>query len=133
MKLVTDAVNSSSPTKVKPKRNFHNNNPVPWWDSECERAKRLCRASFKKWQFSNELNDLINYKMYAAIARKTFKNKKRENFRKFAESIDFRTSPTYVWNKTKIFKNKWVKISPNVSQNLQLENIQKALDKLSPP
>ena len=36
---------------------------------------------------------------------KTFKKKQLEHFKNFAESIDFRTNQSYVWNKCKILKN----------------------------
>ena len=48
--------------------------------------------------------------------------------------MDFRTDPSYVWNKIKILKNSWTKIKNNVTENLQLENkISDALDKICPP
>lgn len=40
-----------------------------------------------------------------------FKTKKREYFRNFAETINFKTNRTYVWNKCKILNNSWVKIT----------------------
>ena len=56
---------------------LNNKIPVPWWDAECKKIKRLRRACYKKWKFSNNINDLVNYKKYASLARKTFKIKKK--------------------------------------------------------
>ena len=69
------------------------------------------------------------------MTKKLFKNKKKDCFKKFAESINFHTSQTFVWNKCKIFKNNWVNIKPqHSSENLQTQNKNEtALDKLSPP
>ena len=80
--------------------------------------------------------DWIKYKEACAIARRTFKQKKKiDNFKVFAASLDFSSNPTFVWNKCRIFKNKWVKITPShCTENLQeKENIEIALDKICPP
>ncbi|XP_076658781.1 uncharacterized protein LOC143362464 [Halictus rubicundus] len=140
--IVTDFIRSSTPTKkkknIKKKTNCGQtrySNPVFSWDSECDKIKRLRRGSFKKWEHTGNLEYLINYKKYAALAKKTFKNKKRECFRKFAESISFHTNPSYVWDKCRILKNKWVRAtSSGNSENLQqgIERDQ-ALNKISPP
>lgn len=81
------------------------------------------------------LEDLIEYKRSCAIAKKTFKQKKRQKFREFASTIDHATNPTFVWNKCKVFKNKWVKIEKSsYSENLQLdEKIKSEIQKTCPP
>ena len=114
---------------------LNNKNPIPWWDAECEKIKRLRRACYKKWKFSNNINDLVNYKNYASLARKTFKTKKKECFQKFAESINFHTDPSYVWKKCKILNTSWVSnTTKHHSENLQLSNkIKEAIDKVCPP
>ena len=53
----------------------------------------------------------------------------------FAESINLQTDPKYVWDKCKIFKNSWTKITPQHCAN-NSDNVNKiefALDKISPP
>ena len=37
-------------------------NPVPWWNAVCEKIKRLRRATYKKWDYSKALEDLISNK-----------------------------------------------------------------------
>ena len=67
------------------------------------------------------------------MAVNTFKHKKK-SFKKFAESINFNTSTTYVWEKCKIYKNKWTKVLPtNVKSNLQnSECINSTLNRICP-
>lgn len=102
---------------------------------DCDKIKRLRRAAYKKWEHTSNLEDLISYKRVAVRAKKTFKDKKRECFKKFAESINFLTDSSYAWNKCKIFKNKWPRITPqHWSENLQADSkIEDALNKISPP
>ena len=110
--IISEAIKKATPKK-NPNKNYKNSNPVPWWDEECCKIKRLRRAAFKKWQYTNKFEDLIAYNKYCALAKRTFKIKKIESFKKFAQSINLRTNPTYVWNKCKIFKNKWVNVNTN--------------------
>ena len=72
---VLDTIIANTPKK----RTFNNKNhrnPVPWWDLECDKVKRLRKAALKKFQYTNSENDFINYKKSAAMAVKTFKKKK---------------------------------------------------------
>lgn len=130
---IRGAISSNTPTKKDVSDRVHRN-PVPWWDSECEKVIRLRKAAFKKWRYTLDPSDHIQFKKTVAIARKTINNKKRTSFRNFAETIDLSTNSSYVWNKCKIFKNKWanVKLGDKPSQNTE-DKIAKALDKICPP
>ncbi|CAK9799805.1 Probable RNA-directed DNA polymerase from transposon BS [Anthophora quadrimaculata] len=123
-------------TLAKKRVPYHRcSNPVPWWDKDCDRIKRLRRAALKKWEHSLDLEDLIHYKKICAEAIKLFKTKKRECFKRFAASIDFQTDPGYVWNQCKSFKNSWVKVNPqHCSSNLRNpSHLESAFNKLCPP
>ncbi|KAL7296450.1 hypothetical protein TKK_0010456 [Trichogramma kaykai] len=63
------------------------------------------------------------------------RRQKRKSFIEFAESLNFRTSPTYVWKKCKIFKNKWINVdkSKQYSNTNRLLLRQRAKEKLCPP
>lgn len=110
-------------------------NPVRWWDADCDNAKNARRAAFKNWEKTKDLSDLIEYKKCTALAKKLFKEKKKECFINFAVKIDFHTNSKYVWDTVKILKKSWVNTSPlNTTQHLQNNNnIEIALDKISPP
>ena len=74
--IITNALISNTPKKKKMKNELHRN-PVPWWDMECEKVKRLRKASFKKWQYSNRIEDFLEYKKYISIAKKHSKKKRK--------------------------------------------------------
>ena len=42
-------------------------NPVAWWDSDCEKAIRLRKASLKKWKFTKSREDYIELKKNALM------------------------------------------------------------------
>ncbi|XP_058810375.1 uncharacterized protein LOC131675414 [Phymastichus coffea] len=133
IEIVTNAIKANTPVK-RIVNNKNHRNPVPWWDSDCDRVKRLRRAAFKKLRFSKKQHDFIEYKKAVAVAHKTFKTKKRANFRNFAERLNFNINQNYVWNKSKLLKNKWVKITPNSSSENHQNNdlINDCLDRISP-
>lgn len=112
-------------------------NPVYWWDEECNKAKRLRRAMYKKWEHTKylDLEDLIKFKKAVAESRKTFRLKKKNCFREFAANIDGRYDINYMWKTSKILKNRWINnVNNNVTENLQSEEKENiALNKLSPP
>lgn len=49
------------------------------------------------WTNSGALDDLITYTRARAVAKKTFRRKKRERFRAFAGTINLQTDSSYVW------------------------------------
>lgn len=109
-------------------------NPVARWDADCDKVKRQRQAAYKRWEFTGNLPDLIEYKRIRALAKKTFKFKKKESFRKFAETVNFNVNLTYTWNVAKIFKKKWVRINANSRDKFSQKNkqIELALYKLCP-
>ncbi|XP_033212423.1 uncharacterized protein LOC117170017 [Belonocnema kinseyi] len=131
--IITEAIVNNTPKKKIVNNKFHRN-PVMWWDSECDKFQRLRTAAFKRWRFTKTLEDFILYKKTCAQATKLFKKKRRTHYRSFASKINFRTSNSYVWNTSKILKNKWSKVKPDhVSENFQTKDkIEIALNKLCP-
>lgn len=94
LKIISDSIIASTPKKQKHLRKIRN--PAPWWNAECDKIKRLRSAAYKKWNFSNNLEDLIAYKKMVALAIKTFNKEKKEHFKNFAESINFHYNMSYV-------------------------------------
>ena len=131
--IISNAITLNTPKRKDVNNKIHRN-PVPWWDSECDKIRRLRSAAFQKYQFSNNINDFINFKKLRAQAKKTFKKKKKDYVVEFASNINFFSNPKYVWNVSKILKNKWNKITPShTSENHRTENqIETALNKISP-
>lgn len=76
MNVITDTIKEVTPRKKSSK--YHDSNPVPWWDPDCDKAIRLRKASLKKWEFSNNLEDLINYNKNCALAKKKHSNKRKK-------------------------------------------------------
>lgn len=133
--IIKTSIERNTPVRRNVADEIHRN-PVEWWDEECSKLKRLRRAAFKKWRFTGRLQDKILYKRSCAVFKKAIKKKKRECFVKFTESLDLNKNPSYVWNKMRIFRNKWQKVnhSPSDSQgksfNLMAEE---AIEKLTAP
>lgn len=81
-------------------------NPVSWWDKECEIAIKDRYNALKKVKKEKSLKNWIEYRRLRAVARKVIKKKKREDFQRFAQSLNKNISLKYVWNKMKILKNR---------------------------
>ena len=106
---ITETLALCTPKKRKVSQKKYRN-PVPWWDEDCSRILRLRQAAYKKYEFSNNISDLVNYKKMRSMAKKLIKNKKRESFKQFAETLNFNSNIKYTWDKARILKNKWCKV-----------------------
>ena len=132
--IVKNAIKENSSRKKIISPQLHRN-PVCWWEAECATLKTERKEASKKWERSHLLEDLINYNKANATLKKVFKSKKIANFRKFAETIDFKTNANYTWNKCKILKNKWISTkSTNITHNCPTDTEKAtAINKISPP
>lgn len=61
IETVKDAVIKSTP-KRKIVGKFKHRNPVAWWDNDCDRIKRFRQAAYKKWTYTGNIEDHIEYK-----------------------------------------------------------------------
>lgn len=136
-KIFTDVIKNciieSTPVKRTVPLEGHRN-PVAWWDAECDQLIRQRKGFYNKWNETNSQDHLINYKRTIALVKKTFKEKKKSNFKGFAKEINVRKNTSYTWRKCKIFKNKWIKATPiSLTEHLQSKSmLNDTLDKISP-
>ena len=79
IEVITKSVKLCTPKKRAFNKKKYRN-PVPWWDNECDKLKRLRQAAFKKWDYSKKIDDLIEFKKKRATAKKTFRKKKGNTF-----------------------------------------------------
>lgn len=132
VKCITNAVKTSTPVRRIINSKGKILNPAAWWDQDCDKVKRLRRAAYKKWQFTCSLSDRTEYKRCVALAKRTFKNKRKDYVRKFVSSLDMRVDTSYVWRKSKVLKNSFIKVKPS-SNYVTKDKVDEALDKLAPP
>lgn len=88
-------------SSIKKKGSVH----CPWWNEECDKMvarRKLALDNFKK--FGTRV-DFLLYKKECAKTRIGLKNIKKENFKKFCESLRKDSNPTYIWKKVKSFQN----------------------------
>lgn len=118
----------------KSKRKTNIKNPVSWWDEECRAVIEERKTKLTKYQETLDHTDFIEYKKARAIARKTIKQKKKEDFKRFATSFNKTTNLKYVWQKMKVLKKGFNTIDWNKWNNKdRKEEIEKEIDKIAPP
>lgn len=78
--------------------------PTPWWDSECKDVKENRRTKMNEYKNSPTLENFIEAKRAMALAKKVYKRKKRDGFRKFCEELSADTPISRVWNSIKRFR-----------------------------
>ena len=130
--VITETISNCTPSSKTANIGQHRN-PVPWWNDECTKLIRLRKAALKKWRYSRNVADYIEYKKRVASAKKYIKKCKVDSFRKFAQSINFETDMTSVCKKCRILKNKWASVIFNEGYSDRLNKIEDAINKLTPP
>ncbi|XP_024879113.1 uncharacterized protein LOC112459308 isoform X2 [Temnothorax curvispinosus] len=80
------------------------------------------------------IHSWVEYKRCRALAKKTFNEKKKENFKEFCQGINRFTDPGYVWRTIRIFKKARNNVTWNKWQSTDRESeIRRTTDSLSPP
>ena len=69
----------------------------PWWTVECARVVAGRRRAKKRVEKRPSLDNLIEYRRLAAIARRIIKKNKVETWRKFCSTISAETPPKKIW------------------------------------
>ena len=90
LEIATDNIPMTSP--------FHNKKNKPWFDEDCRAAKRERNRANRLNRRYPCLDNTIKVKVATAQAKRTFKKKKKESWRKYVSSINSRTPSKKVWN-----------------------------------
>lgn len=103
------------------------------WDEECNKMLEDRKIALKRFCKNMSNENFIEYKKRRAIARKTIRTKKREEFKEFVSRLNKNFSLTYVWKKMRIFKNSFNTVEWNKWQEKNREVIARnEADNLSP-
>lgn len=76
---IQSCLKSNTPSK-KHYNNKKHKNPISWCDEECNKLHRLRKAAYKKWLFTKNLTDRINYNKSNCKFVNTCKRKKKTKF-----------------------------------------------------
>jgi len=77
-----------------------------WWNSSCEVAIKNKKKSFRKFQNCPTDSNWVKYKACVAIAKKTVKTAKLDDYKKFLESINSDPDSKSFWGKIKSLEGK---------------------------
>ena len=88
------------------KKTFNPKFSKSWWTSSCEMAIKNKKRSFRKFQNSPTESNWINYKTCVALAKRSVRIAKSDDYMKFLESINANTDPKSFWGKIKSLEGK---------------------------
>ena len=91
IEIATETIPQTSP--------FHQyKTSKPWWDDECQQIKRERNQAVRIADANPTMNNRIRAKYLSAIAKRTFKSKKRESWRNYVSKINSNTRSKQVWD-----------------------------------
>lgn len=85
------------------------NNRQTWWDAQCEEMRQKKKRALLKFTSKPNSTYWETYKAIEGEFKKLIKEKKRDSWTKFAESINHQTSKTTIWKKVKSLQQTFTK------------------------
>ena len=73
--------------------------PVPWWNKECQEAKKARSKAYRKFKRSRSDPDYIAYKRQCGITKRTFKTAQRNSWKSYVFTINKDTPVSAIWKK----------------------------------
>lgn len=92
----------NSSTSYSHKKSF--NSPI-WWNENCTKASKERQTAYKLFLQTRSSENFVNLRKINAKTRYTFKNSKKQSFRKFCTTFNRQSDLKQIWNKTKAFRN----------------------------
>ena len=96
-------------TKFIPKTSGLPRRPVvPWWNKECEVARKITRTCFRRYLRTHYEADRIAYLRACAKRKRTIKKAKRASWNKYVSNINTKTPSKDIWDKIRKLQGKYV-------------------------
>lgn len=117
MESIYEAANKAIP-KYKPTRLRRISNI--WWNQECSLALKERREALRCYKLDASMENYIRFRKRRAMARKTFREAKKNSFTQFCESLSPNTPIDSVWRSVRKFanSNKSSRLCPTLNQNI---------------
>ena len=77
---------------------------TPWWNEQCSEAVRNYKHAFNRYKKRNSQENLVNFKKYRAISRKTIKDSKKQSWLRYVTTLNSSTPSAEVWKKIRTIK-----------------------------
>ena len=81
---------------------------VPWWNKECEIARKITRTCFRRYLRTHYEADRIAYLRACAKRKRTIKKAKRASWKNYISKINTKTSSKEIWDKIRKLQGKFI-------------------------
>lgn len=126
-----NAISDAATIAIPIKKPFNPSIALPiWWDDECIRISRLRQEALRQYKNLSNLDNYLVYKKINARTKLIYKNKAKQCWKRFLNTLNKNTSPSKIWSFVKIMNNS--KYRPQKIQ-ITKEIIDKILDLIAPP
>ena len=104
---LVETINKAATKCIPLKKLNLNRPPVPWWNNDCYKEKKITRSAFRKMKNNPTVSNIITYKRRSAIKRKVYKNARKQSWIKYISTLTSRTPTKQVWHKLKKIEGKF--------------------------
>ena len=83
--------------------------PVPWWNKDCQVAKKARSRAHRRFKQSRSDYDYIEYKKQCSLTKRIFREAQRVSWKSYVSSINENTPISKIWKKIHKISGKPVK------------------------
>ena len=81
--------------------------PVPWWNEECEATHGARKIARRRYQRTKTLTDKIALNRASAIARRTKRTSRKQNWQGYVSSVNSETPIPKIWERIRKIRQKF--------------------------
>ncbi len=127
---ITNAIIASAENSIPKFSPISNKKNVPWWNQDCSAAIKTKNRALNAAKKHPNQENLSQFKIARAKARRTVIESKRKCWQNFVSSINLKTSSTLMWKKIGNMANK-KSFMPIVALKDNNGNLQNSLEKIT--
>lgn len=110
-KIVTDMIINAATVSIPQTSGRLPRRPKPWWNSECERTRRVQNRAWGIFRRYPTAPNLLAFKKARAKARWTRRQSKKESWATFVSSLNYNTPSKKVWERLRKIKGDYASLS----------------------
>ena len=99
-KYLTESIIDAAHQSIPRSSPTHKHKPeVPWWNKKCSTERKIVRNAYGRMRRNPSANNITTYRRRQAIKRRTFKQEKRESWRRYTSGLTTKTPCKLIWAK----------------------------------
>lgn len=115
--------------KRKCYKNINKKTSPPWWDQECSKIAFERKEALRLFKLNKNLTNFLKYKNITAQSKLLFKQKSKNSWSCFCNSLNAQTNPSIVWKRANAIQRG---LMHNIANTMSVEEAEHFMEKSAP-